>query len=120
DQAANSLNLYSSIYGTEYPYGKLDLVNDPVGPPFYGQSPSSLIYLGNGVFISQGRAGDVGGSNLTKFNRDVIAHEVAHQWWGSLTPNFNQENYWFVESLAEYSSSLYVQESEGIDAYRNK
>jgi hypothetical protein len=119
DQAANSLNLYREIYGVDYPYGKLDLVNDPLGS-FYGQSPSSLIYLGEGTFASQGLAGEMGGANLSKFNRTVVAHEVGHQWWGSLIPNSNNGNYWFVESLAEYSSALYVEATEGKDAYFDK
>jgi hypothetical protein len=122
DQAANSLNLFREIYGVDYPYGKLDLVNDPLGS-FYGQSPSSLIYLGEGTFASQGIAGEVGGSNLSKFNREVVPHEVAHQWWGSLIPNANNGNYWFVESLAEYSSALFVEFESGKgdkDAYQDK
>ena len=119
DQAANSLIFYRQVYGVDYPYGKLDLVNDPLGA-FYGQSPSSLVYLGNGVFIGQGQAGDYGGSRLAKFNRDVVAHEVAHQWWGSLIPNYNNGNYWFVESLAEYSAALYMEATEGPEGYKGK
>src|SRR5206468_5379760 len=76
DQAANALNLYREIYGVDYPYGKLDLVNDPnpYSPLFYGQSPSSLIYLGEATFASQGAAGDIGGGQLSKFNRQVVPH----------------------------------------------
>ena len=33
-------------------------------------------------------------------------HEIGHQWWGSAIVNKNFGNYWFVESLAEYSSAL--------------
>ncbi|HET9298951.1 MAG TPA: M1 family aminopeptidase, partial [Candidatus Polarisedimenticolaceae bacterium] len=32
-----------------------------------------------------------------------------HQWWGSMVTNANGRNYWFVESLAEYSSALFVE-----------
>jgi hypothetical protein len=119
NEAANSLNLYREIYGVDYPYGKLDLVNDPLSF-FYGQSPSSLVFLGESDFWSQGSAGDVGGANLSKFNREVVPHEVAHQWWGSLIPNRNDGNYWFVESLAEYSCALYVEATEGWKAYLDK
>src|SRR5262249_48832356 len=31
DEAANAINLYEQIYGVDYPYNKLDLVNDPQG-----------------------------------------------------------------------------------------
>lgn len=121
DQAAHSLEFYKQVYGVDYPYGKLDLVNDPVGPGFYGQSPSSLIYLGNGVFLSSGSAGALLESGtVSKFNREVVPHEVGHQWWGSLIPNHNNGNYWFVESLAEYSAALYVEAAEGPKAYQDK
>jgi aminopeptidase N len=42
---------------------------------------------------------------------------VAHQWWGSLITNSNFRNYWFVESLAEYSSALYSEAVFGKKAY---
>lgn len=122
-QASVALNLYRDIYGIDYPYAKLDLVADPLGS-FYGQSPASIIYLGFGVFHGEGAvAGGViasGGSQISKFNKDVVAHETAHQWWGSLVNNANGRNYWFVESLAELSSSLYVEKVFGEKKYLEK
>jgi hypothetical protein len=113
EQAANSINLYTEISGVDYPYGALNLVNDPV-PALYGQAPSSLIYLGSLVFRGEGTmAGDTimggGGTSTAKFLKSVTAHEVGHQWWGSRVSNANDRNYWFVESLAEYFSALYLQ-----------
>jgi len=105
DMAANSLNLYREIYGVDYPFSKLDLVNDPMGMQ-YGQSPASIVYLGSLVFRGEGVLGD---SEATKFNDSVVAHEVGHQWFGNMITNANRRNYWFVESLSEYSSALYVE-----------
>lgn len=119
DQAANAIKLYTLVYGKDYPYDVLNLVSDPLGA-FYGQAPASIIYLGNGVFFSEGRTGELGGSDLTKFNKDVVAHEVGHQWWGSLITNANGRNYWFVETMAEYSSALYVEKTQGQKAYLDK
>ncbi len=120
-QASVALNLYKEIYGVDYPFAKLDLVADPLGS-FYGQAPASLIYLGFGVFRGEGAvAVDFGGgSNISKFNKDVVAHEVAHQWWGGLVTNANERNYWFVETLAELSSAMYVEETQGKKAYLAK
>lgn len=106
EQAANALNLFREVYGVDYPFGKLDLVNDPIGPGFYGQAPASIIYLGTGVFRGSGLVHDAG---ISKFKESVVAHEVAHQWWGSLITMGNGRNYWFVESLAEYSSALFIE-----------
>lgn len=127
DQAANALNLYREIYKQDYPYGKLDLVADPMGS-FYGQAPASIIYLGFGVFRGEGRVasgliagrGEGGGADITKFNKDVVPHEVGHQWWGALVNNANFRNYWFVESLAEFSSALFVENVYGRKRYLEK
>ena len=112
-QAAASINLYQDISGVEYPYGELNLVNDPA-PALYGQAPSSLIYLGSAVFRSAANFGDTG---VSKFLKSVTAHEVGHQWWGSAIANKNRRNYWFVESLAEYFSALYLEAFYGKKEY---
>jgi hypothetical protein len=120
-QAAVALNLYKEIYEVDYPFAKLDLVADPLGS-FYGQAPASLIYLGFGLFWGEGRvAVDMGGgSRISKFNKDTVAHETGHQWWGGLVTNANFRNYWFVESLAELSSAIYVERTQGKKQYLEK
>jgi hypothetical protein len=120
DEAANAVNLYREIFGVDYPYNKLDLVNDPA-PALYGQAPSSIVYLGSMGFRSKGALGTMdtgrGDMNLPRFTKSLVAHEVGHQWWGSLIANANFRNYWFVESLAEYSSALFVENVFGVDDY---
>lgn len=120
DQAVESMRLYAQVYGKDYPYDTLNLVSDPLGF-LYGQSPASIIYLGWAVFRGEGLIGsEVGGSRTTRFNKDVVAHEVGHQWWGSLITNSNQRNYWFIETMAEVSSALYVEKAYGKKAYLEK
>ncbi|MGD8374727.1 MAG: M1 family aminopeptidase [Acidobacteriota bacterium] len=116
NEAANSINFYEKLLGVAYPYGKLDLVNDP-SPALYGQAPSSLIFLGTLAFVGEGRMADLGGGSTTFFTKGLVPHEVAHQWWGSTTTNRNYFNYWFVESLAEYSSALYLEAAYGRKTY---
>jgi hypothetical protein len=116
DEAANSLNLYREIFGVDYPYARLDLVNDPMGG-LYGQAPSSIVYLGSMSLWSKGVLGSIGGADWTKFVHSLVAHEVGHQWWGSVVSNANDRNYWFVESLAEYASSIYIEATDGVKGY---
>jgi len=118
NEAAAALNLYRQVYGVDYPFSKLDLVNDPLGG-FYGQAPSSLVYLGNPDFWGKGTSAGLleGGAGLSTFQDSVVAHEVAHQWWGSLVANANFANYWFVESLAEYSAALFTENAYGKKKY---
>ncbi|HHN74568.1 MAG TPA: hypothetical protein ENK10_05000 [Acidobacteria bacterium] len=118
DQAAQAINLYERLYGVDYPYSKLDLVNDPIGGALYGQAPSSIIYLGSLVFRGAATLESFGGGRgVSKFLKSVVAHETGHQWWGASTSNFNSGNYWFVESLAEYSSAIYTEQAYGRKAY---
>jgi hypothetical protein len=121
DQAVNAMNLYREVYGIDYPFSKLDLVADPMGD-FYGQAPASIIYLGFGVFRGEGTVAAEfgGGADLSKFNKDVVAHETGHQWWGSSIGNQNGRNYWFIESITEYSCALYVENVRGWKAYLDK
>ncbi len=124
EQAAQAINLYTQVWGVEYPFTKLDLVNDPVGGFLYGQAPASIIYLADRVFRGAGTMASVldgaDSTSISRFLKTVVAHETGHQWWGSSTANRNSGNYWFIESLAEYSSALYVEKAEGHDAYLRK
>jgi hypothetical protein len=112
-QAVNALNFYRERFGVDYPFGKLDLINSPA-QGMSAQSPASIVYVGNPVFRSKSLL--TGGTNATStasFMDSVIAHEVAHQWFGAVVGNRNERSYWFVESLAEYASALYMEFVEG-------
>jgi hypothetical protein len=116
DQAVNAINLYREIYGVDYPFAKMDLVSDPLGS-LYGQAPPSIVYLGFGVFWPTARLNLDGRGDVSAFQNTVVAHEIGHQWWGSAIVNKNMGNYWFVETLAEYSSALY---SENLAKFESK
>jgi aminopeptidase N len=49
-----------------------------------------------------------------------VAHEVGHQWWGSRISNANNQNYWFVESLAEYFSAVFLEAVYGWKEYEEQ
>ncbi|HET9480324.1 MAG TPA: M1 family aminopeptidase, partial [Candidatus Polarisedimenticolia bacterium] len=115
DEAANALNLFREVFGVDYPYSKLDVVNAPQG--LAGQSPSSIVYLGTTSFLSKGVLGTLGGAAVTRFTDSLVDHEVAHQWWGSLVAPANDRSYWWVESLAEYAAALYIEQVHGRKAY---
>ncbi len=111
DQAANSLNLFSEVFGVDYPYGKLDLVRAAFENPMSGQSPASIVYLGGVLFRARGTVSQFGrdGTRTSRFMETLVAHEVGHQWWGGLVTMANWRHYWFVESLAEYSSAVFLE-----------
>lgn len=53
----------------------------------------------------------------------LVVHEVSHQWWYGMVGNDQVNEPWLDEALAQYSTSLYVEDHYGravADAQRNE
>jgi hypothetical protein len=48
----------------------------------------------------------------------IIAHEIAHQWWGHAVGWKNYHEQWLSEGLAQYFAALYAQELRGERTFR--
>jgi hypothetical protein len=46
----------------------------------------------------------------------ITAHEVAHQWWYGMVGNDQVNEPWMDESLAQYATSLYIEDRYGMPA----
>ncbi len=51
--------------------------------------------------------------------QDVMAHELAHHWFGNLVTCERAEEMYINEGFAEYLAYLFLEEVNGPDAYRN-
>ncbi len=105
EQVKNSVALYSRIFDAAYPYDDLKVISTPAQFG-WAQAPSSVIYVGDLFLISKAKVAAFMSANPNTF-AGTSSHETAHQWWGGLVSNVNQFHYWFVESLAEFSSALH-------------
>ena len=47
----------------------------------------------------------------------LIAHELAHQWWGDLVTNRAWTHFWLNEGFATFMASAYKERARGRDAY---
>jgi aminopeptidase N len=49
----------------------------------------------------------------TFFSDLMVAHEVAHQWWGNIVTPKSYQDQWLVEALANYSALLWLEKKKG-------
>lgn len=49
-------------------------------------------------------------ANGSLSGESIIAHELAHHWWGNLITCATAEDMWINEGMAEFSSHLYLEE----------
>ncbi len=54
------------------------------------------------------------------FARNVISHELAHQWFGDKVTCKDWRNIWLNEGFAKFSEAVYLEAIEGKDSYKNK
>ncbi len=98
---ADVLSYFENIFGA-YPLEELTLVTVPRQ---YSQAMLGFITLSGRVVADWG----VFGPLLRVPDRgSVVAHEVAHQWWGHLVGWRSYRDQWVSEAMANYAALLWV------------
>ena len=104
-----SLKFFSQTVAP-YPYEKLALI---IGATrFGGMENSSAIVFARTLFDPKTEAiSDV--FNVREGLRDVIAHEIAHQWFGDSVTEATWADLWLSEGFADYFAGIFIQHYEG-------
>jgi aminopeptidase N len=109
--AANpSLILFSETVGP-YPYKKLALI---VGATRFGGMENSSAIVFPNQLLDTNAAEPL--SNVFKIREglvEVVAHEIAHQWFGDSVTESTWSDLWLSEGFATYFAGLMVQRYEG-------
>jgi aminopeptidase N len=108
DQASQSLAFFGELLGQPYPYSvyRQVLVEDFL---YSGMENSSVTVLANRLLTTPGTD-----RNDT---RGVIAHEVAHQWFGDLITCYGWRELWLNEGFATHYTARFEEHLLGVDAY---
>src|SRR5205814_1667624 len=84
-------------------------------PGTFGQGFPGLVYLSTLSYLDPAErpAGARSDAAQTFFSDLMVAHEVAHQWWGNVVSSKSYQDEWLMESLANYSALLWLEKKKG-------
>jgi hypothetical protein len=84
-------------------------------PGGFGQGFPGLVYLSTVSYLRpEARPAFSKGELQETFYSDILlAHEVAHQWWGNVVSPASDQDTWLMEALANYSALLYLEKRKG-------
>jgi aminopeptidase N len=106
------LAFFSRITGKRYPYPKYaQACVDNF--PFGGMENVSATTLTETMLPDERALAD-------EVPFGLLAHEVAHQWFGNLLTCRDWTHAWLNEGFATYFAALYTEESRGVEAFRRE
>ncbi|MBI3627245.1 MAG: M1 family metallopeptidase [Candidatus Sungbacteria bacterium] len=104
DVAAKSLSFYASYFGIEYPLPVLDMIAIPDFAAGAMENWGAVTYRESAILVDP--------DNSSTANKQwvalVIAHELAHQWFGDLVTMEWWTHLWLNEGFASYIEFLAV------------
>ncbi len=113
------IEVFGELTGVKYPYEKYDqtAVEDFIygGMENFNATTLSMLYFPDAAseedFQVSYAAPQTNAVNL-------VAHELAHQWFGDLVTCVEWSHAWLNEAFATYFQALYVERTRGTDEFR--
>jgi Peptidase family M1 domain len=85
-------------------------------PGYFGQGFPGLIYLSTLSYLHSTERPPQARDPLTDifFSDLLLAHEIAHQWWGNVVTSADYRSEWIMESISNYAALELVEDAKGV------